>query len=172
ATHVASGTDVNFGALTRKLIHHLETENKENVLYNRTVTDINRLPKGSWAVNVKNEDANRLEHLRADVVFMGAGGQAIPLLQDRRLPESKALGGCPISGEFLMCTNKEIVNKHHAKVYGKEPKVTPPMTVPHLDRRHIDNKDILLFGPFAGFGPKFLKQGSNTDLVKDRKSVV
>lgn len=169
ATHVASGTDVNFGTLTRKLIHHLETENKVNVLYNRTVTDIDRLLKGSWEVKVKNEEANRLEHIRADFVFIGAGGNAIPLLQNTGIPESKALGGFPISGEFLMCTNEEIVSKHHAKVYGKEPKGTPPMTVPHLDRRHIDNKDILLFGPFAGFGPKFLKQGSNTDLVKSIK---
>src|SRR5699024_10436190 len=101
-----------------------------------------------------------------DFVSIGAGGGAIPLLQNTGIPESKALGGFPISGEFLMCTNEEIVSKHHAKVYGKEPKGTPPMTVPHLDRRHIDNQDILLFGPFAGFGPKFLKQGSNTDLVQ------
>src|SRR5699024_2758461 len=88
------------------------------------------------------------------------------ITQNTRLHESKALGDFPISDEFIMFTNKEIENKHHAKVYGKEPKGTPPMTVPHLDRRHIDNKDILLFGPFAGFGPKFLKQCSNTDLVK------
>src|SRR5699024_7383031 len=158
ATHGASATDGNLGALTRKSIHHLETGNNVNVLYNRTVTDINRLPKGSREVEVKHEEANRLQHCRADCVFIGEEGIASPLLQNTGHPESKALGGVPISGEFLMCTNKEIVNKHHAKVYGKEPKGTPPMTVPHLDRRHIDNKDILLFGPFAGFGPKFLKQ--------------
>src|SRR5699024_6673451 len=163
-THVASGTDVNFGALTRKLIHHLESENKVNVLYNRTVTDIDRLPKGSWEVKIKNEEANRLEHIRADFVFIGAGGGAIPLLQNTGIYESEALGGLSITGKVLMCTNEEIVSKHHATVYGKEPKGTPPMTVPHLDRRHIGNKYILLFGPFAGFGPKFLKQCSNTDL--------
>lgn len=39
------------------------------------------------------------------------------------------------------------------------------MSVPHLDTRFIDNKKSLLFGPFAGFSPKFLKTGSNMDLI-------
>ena len=43
------------------------------------------------------------------------------------------------------------------------------MSVPHLDTRYIDNKKSLLFGPFAGFSPKFLKTGSNLDLFKSVK---
>ena len=39
------------------------------------------------------------------------------------------------------------------------------MSVPHLDTRYIDGKKALLFGPFAGFSPKFLKTGSNMDLI-------
>ena len=39
------------------------------------------------------------------------------------------------------------------------------MSVPHLDTRYIDNEQTLLFGPFAGFSPKFLKTGSNMDLL-------
>ena len=42
----------------------------------------------------------------------------------------------------------------------------PPMSVPHLDTRVIDGKKGLLFGPYAGWTPKFLKQGSWTDLPK------
>ena len=38
------------------------------------------------------------------------------------------------------------------------------MSVPHLDTRVIDGKRSLLFGPFAGFSPKFLKSGSILDL--------
>ena len=38
------------------------------------------------------------------------------------------------------------------------------MSVPHLDTRWIDGKRSLLFGPFAGFRSKFLKQGSLLDL--------
>ena len=43
------------------------------------------------------------------------------------------------------------------------------MSVPHLDTRFIDDKKSLLFGPFAGFSPKFLKTGSMFDLVTSVK---
>ena len=66
------------------------------------------------------------------------------------------MGGFPITGQFLICTN-DIIAQHDAKVYGKEPPGTPPMTVPHLDTRYIDGERTLLFGPFASVGPKFLK---------------
>ena len=39
------------------------------------------------------------------------------------------------------------------------------MSVPHLDTRYIDGQQSLLFGPFAGFSPKFLKTGSMFDLI-------
>ena len=41
-----------------------------------------------------------------------------------------------------------------------------PCRYPHLDRRHIDGKISLLFGPYAGFSTKFLKQGSYFDLFR------
>ena len=44
-------------------------------------------------------------------------------------------GGFPISGEFLVCQNPEIVSKHPAKIYGKAAVGAPPMSVPHLGRR-------------------------------------
>lgn len=65
----------------------------------------------------------------------------------------------------MVCKNQKIVEQHHAKVYGKAKVGAPPMSVPHLDTRYIDNKKALLFGPFAGFSPKFLKTGSNLDLI-------
>jgi len=40
------------------------------------------------------------------------------------------------------------------------------MSVPHLDTRIIKGKKELLFGPFAGFSTKFLKNGSYLDLIK------
>jgi malate dehydrogenase (quinone) len=169
ATKVEAGTDVNFGELTRKMIHNLEKQNYFSVHYNSTVTDIKRLKDGAWEVRVLNLIEGRIEHHIADVVFIGAGGGAIPLLQKTKIPESKHIGGFPISGEFLVCTNPDIVNQHQSKVYGKEPDGTPPMTVPHLDRRYIGGQSSLLFGPFAGFGPKFLKKGSNMDLLRSVK---
>ncbi len=165
ATKMDAGTDVNFGELTRKMIANLEKQDHLSVQYNSTVTDIKRLKDGSWEVRVVNAEEGTIQHHRADVVFIGAGGGAIPLLQKTKIPESKHIGGFPISGEFLVCTNPEIVNQHQSKVYGKEPDGTPPMTVPHLDRRYIGGQPSLLFGPFAGFGPKFLKNGSNMDLL-------
>jgi malate dehydrogenase (quinone) len=38
------------------------------------------------------------------------------------------------------------------------------MSVPHLDLRLIDGDHSLLFGPYAGFSPKFLKAGTIWDL--------
>lgn len=65
----------------------------------------------------------------------------------------------------MVCKNPEVVEQHHAKVYGKAKVGAPPMSVPHLDTRFINNEKTLLFGPFAGFSPKFLKTGSNMDLI-------
>lgn len=98
-------------------------------------------------------------------VFIGGGGGSLPLLQKTGIPESKHIGGFPVSGLFMVCKNQKVVEQHHAKVYGKAKVGAPPMSVPHLDTRYIDNKKALLFGPFAGFSPKFLKTGSNLDLI-------
>lgn len=163
ATKIDSGTDVNFGALTRMLIDHLKNQNVE-INYNHTVSDITRTEDGLWDLKIKT-DSGTLEHHTANFVFIGGGGGSLPLLQKTGIPESKHVGGFPVSGLFLVCKNPEIIEQHHAKVYGKAAVGAPPMSVPHLDTRYIDNKKSLLFGPFAGFSPKFLKTGSNMDLI-------
>ncbi|SIS48132.1 malate dehydrogenase (quinone) [Salimicrobium flavidum] len=165
ATKVDHGTDVNFGELTRKMLESLEKKDNVNILYNRTVNDIKQRDNDTWEVKVRNFEDDTLEEHTASFAFIGAGGGALPILQKTGIPESKHIGGFPISGEFLVCDNPEIVKQHNAKVYGKEPAGTPPMTVPHLDRRHIEGRDTLLYGPFAGFTPKFLKTGSYMDLL-------
>lgn len=88
----------------------------------------------------------------------------MPLLQKSGISEGKGIGGFPISGLFMVCKNPEIVKKHHAKVYSKAKIGAPPMSIPHLDTRYIDNEQSLLFGP-CGFSPKFLKTGSMFDLI-------
>ena len=40
------------------------------------------------------------------------------------------------------------------------------MSVPHLDTRVIEGEKGLLFGPYGGWTPKFLKEGSYLDLFK------
>ncbi|MEH7445135.1 malate:quinone oxidoreductase [Bacillus sp. JJ1122] len=164
ATKIDSGTDVNFGALTRMLFDHLKRKNVE-VNYKHSVKDIKRTSDGSWELKVQDLESGKTEYHTAKFVFIGGGGGSLPLLQKTGIPESKHIGGFPVSGLFMVCKNPEVVAQHHAKVYGKAKVGAPPMSVPHLDTRFIDNKKALLFGPFAGFTPKFLKTGSNLDLI-------
>ena len=164
ATKTEFGTDVNFGALTHMLFDHLESNNVE-INYEHSVEDIKRTGDGSWEVKVHDIDGEKIEYHTANFVFVGGGGGSLPLLQKTGIPESKHVGGFPVSGLFLVCDNPEIVEQHHAKVYGKAKVGAPPMSVPHLDTRYIDGKKSLLFGPFAGFSPKFLKTGSYSDLI-------
>lgn len=166
ASKIDEGTDVNFGELTRKLVKNIEKHENAQVHFRHEVVDFKQLSNSKWEVKVRNLETGKVETHVADYIFIGAGGHAIPLLQKTKIPESKHLGGFPISGAFLVCNNPKVVNEHNAKVYGKEPPGTPPMTVPHLDRRYIQGKESLLFGPFAAIGPKFLKNGSNLDLFK------
>ncbi|WP_088832277.1 malate:quinone oxidoreductase [Paenibacillus tyrfis] len=164
ATRIESGTDVNFGALTRILFDHLKSKNVD-IKFKHSVDDIKRASDGSWELKVRNVDNGTVEHHTAKFVFIGGGGGSLPLLQKSGIPEGKHIGGFPVSGLFMVCNNPDVVEQHHAKVYGKAKVGAPPMSVPHLDTRFIDNKKSLLFGPFAGFSPKFLKTGSMFDLI-------
>lgn len=168
ATKVDSGTDVNFGSLTRMLFDHLESKNVE-INYNHSVNDIKRTKDGLWELKVQNLFSGTVKRHTAKFVFIGGGGGSLHLLQKSGIPEGKHIGGFPVSGIFMVCNNPDVVEQHHAKVYGKAKVGAPPMSVPHLDTRYIDNKKSLLFGPFAGFSPKFLKTGSMLDLVTSVK---
>lgn len=168
ATKIDSGTDVNFGALTRLLFTELAKKNV-GINYKHSVNDLKRTDDGLWEVKVQNLDNGSTETHSAKFVFIGGGGGSLHLLQKSGIPEGKHMGGFPVSGIFLVCKNPDIVAKHHAKVYGKAKVGAPPMSVPHLDTRFIDNKKSLLFGPFAGFSPKFLKTGSMFDLITSVK---
>lgn len=167
-SRVGYGTDIDFGALTRHLVTNLERQEGFELKLRHQVCDLMQKPDGRWGMTVKNE-RGRIETLDAGFVFLGAGGGALPLLQKADVPEGQGYGGFPVSGQWLVCRKPEIVEQHHAKVYGKAPVGSPPMSVPHLDTRIINGEKTLLFGPFAGFTTKFLKQGSFLDLVKSVK---
>src|SRR5262249_3989000 len=70
-----------------------------------------------------------------------------------------------VSGKFLRTANPALTVAHRAKVYGVPALGAPPMSAPHLDARIINGASWLLFGPFAGWSPKFLKRGHPTDLA-------
>lgn len=163
-----TGTDVNFSALTRKLFENLADKQVE-LNYEHEVRDLQQREDGVWEVKVKDLQTNDETIVESDFVFIGAGGASLQLLQKTGIKESKHIGGFPVSGLFLVCKDEAIAKKHLAKVYGKAPVGAPPMSVPHLDTRYIDGKRTILFGPFAGFSPKFLKTGSNMDLIKSVK---
>ncbi len=165
ATYCNLGTDVNFGELSRAMMRYLVAQGCD-VQFEHEIVDLRRLPDKRWCVVVKDLTTGQRRKISARFVFIGAGGGALHLLQKSGIPESKGFGGFPVSGQWLVCDNPEVVRQHHAKVYGKAPLGAPPMSVPHLDKRVIGGKEALLFGPFAGFTTKFLKKGSYSDLFK------
>jgi malate dehydrogenase (quinone) len=164
ATRIDSGTDVDFGSLTTQLLDYLAREGA-GISYNTQVVGLTKQPKdGLWRIKTRDRVGNTPRTHFARFVFVGAGGGALALLQNSGIPEIQGYGGFPISGEFLRTDNPEIVAQHQAKVYGKAAVGAPPMSVPHLDTRVVDGKASLLFGPYAGFSPNFLKKGSMLDL--------
>jgi len=160
------GTDCDFGELTRELGKAFIKKGGDLQLFH-CVTGIKREKDGRWLLTVKRNDLGaKTFQIRSKFVFVGAGGWALLMLQKAKIPEIKGFMGFPISGEFLVCQNPEVVDKHPNKVYGKAAIGAPPMSVPHLDKRVIGGKHMLLFGPFAGFSPRYLKTGSMLDLIK------
>lgn len=168
ATFVGHGADVDFGALTRQLVSYLKTQENFTLLNNTQVKKLKKI-KNEWHVSLFNKASKHAKTINAKFVFLGAGGGALPLLQLANVTESKGYGGFPVSGQWLICQNPDVIQQHNVKVYGKAAVGAPPMSVPHLDTRKINGKSALLFGPFAGFTTKFLKQGSALDLAKSLK---
>ncbi|MGS0563055.1 malate:quinone oxidoreductase [Microbacterium aurugineum] len=164
ATRVPAGTDVDFGALTHQLFDHL-TESGVTLRTNHEVRSLKKQKDGTWLVKYRNSIGHTPNEVKARFVFVGAGGWALKLLQNSGIPEIKGYGVFPIGGQFLKTTNPKIVAQHKAKVYSQASVGAPPMSVPHLDTRVVDGESSLMFGPFATFSPKFLKNGSMLDIV-------
>ncbi|MDL9944765.1 malate dehydrogenase (quinone) [Gordonia sp. ABSL11-1] len=157
------GTDVDFGALTQQLLNYVGRTGAD-IYFGHSVTNLSQQSDGSWMVKARNLRTTEKFTVHAKFVFVGAGGGALHLLQKSGIKEAKGFGGFPVSGEFFRCTNPDLITEHHAKVYGQAAVGAPPMSVPHLDTRVINHKPGLLFGPYAGWSPKFLKSGKVTDL--------
>ena len=167
ATKMDLGTDVNFGALTRCMFAQLQKMPGVTMHFGYDVRDLWRSKTlGGWKLKVENLADGHTREVQTNFLFIGAGGGSLRLLEKSDIPESRGYGGFPVSGQWLRCTNRDIIERHHAKVYGKASVGAPPMSVPHLDTRMIDGKQELLFGPYAGFSTKFLKSGSYLDLPK------
>jgi malate dehydrogenase (quinone) len=169
ATKVEHGADINFGEVSRQLLNLLKKNKNFHLYTNTNVEKISIQKNGLINLEIKNLINRNISEIRSNKIFIGAGGQSIPLLQKMGLKEASGYAGFPVSGKWLMCDNKAVVRRHNAKVYSQAFDNAPPMSIPHLDLRVINGKQSLLFGPFAGFTFKFLKQGSNLDLPKSVK---
>jgi malate dehydrogenase (quinone) len=159
------GTDVDFGALSRQLIGYT-AQRGMTTLFGHEVRDLCKESDGSWTLAIVNRRTTEKRRLNAKFVFIGAGGGAVPLLQKSGIREAKGFGGFPVGGAFLRTDRPALTAAHRAKVYGLAPAGAPSMAGTHLDMRVINGKSWLVFGPFAGWSPKFLKQGKITDLAR------
>ncbi|MDZ4330765.1 MAG: malate:quinone oxidoreductase, partial [Flavobacterium sp.] len=164
ATSMAIGTDVNFGELTRNIFSYLTKLDGVTMYFNHEVQKLRQREDKSWRIKITDLATGQKRKAYTKFVFIGAGGGSLPLLEKANVPEGKGYGGFPVSGQWLKCTNPEVIAKHQAKVYGKASVGAPPMSVPHIDSRMINGERQLLFGPFAGFSTRFLKNGSYSDL--------
>lgn len=161
----ADGTDVDFGVLATQLIGFCVRAGT-TALFGHEVRNLSRQRDGSWMLAVRNRRTGENRRINAKFVFVGAGGDALRLLQRANIAEVRGFGGFPIGGRFLRCGNPRTVAAHHAKVYGFPSPGAPAMSAPHLDARIVNCKPWLVFGPFVGWSPKFLKQGRISDLPR------
>ncbi|WP_428946127.1 malate dehydrogenase (quinone) [Pantoea sp. FN060301] len=165
ATWTPVGTDVNYGEITRQLIGSLKKNDNFTLETSSEVTGFERNSDNSWHVSIKDAKSGEMRAVDAKYVFIGAGGGALKLLQETGIPEADNYAGFPVGGSFLVTENPALAKLHREKVYGQASVGAPPMSVPHLDSRYLDGKQVILFGPFATFSTKFLKNGSLFDLL-------
>ncbi len=165
ATWSPLGTDCEWGEVTRQYVGFLKGQPGFDLAVSTEVETIAKNADGSWRVTSKNLKDGTRRTVDAKFVFIGAGGGALHLLQKSGIPEGDDYAGFPVGGSFLINDNPDVATLHLAKAYGKAAVGSPPMSVPHLDTRVLGGKRVILFGPFATFSTKFLKEGSYLDLV-------
>jgi malate dehydrogenase (quinone) len=164
ATKIDTGTDVNFGELSRQLLAWLGAQDGARIFTGHRVTQLRRAQSG-WEVSVRHTESGERRSIEARFVFIGAGGGTIPLLHAAQLPIARGLAAFPIAGQWLVCDNPAVVGRHFGKVYGPPPPDSGALGGPHLDVRHLNGQRVLLFGPFATWTTKFLHRiGRVTDL--------
>lgn len=169
ATKVEHGTDINFGELCNQLLIILKKNKNFSIKLNSNVKSIHQLVDSSFNIKYKNNNKKEINIVKSTKVFIGAGGMSINLLQKLGIKKIKGYAGYPLNGEWLVSNKSEVVKLHQSKVYGQAFPGAPTMSIPHLDLRVIDDKKIVLFGPFASFTTKFLKHGSKWEFFKSIK---
>ncbi len=170
ATVIETGTDVNFGALTEQMAEYAVNKLGVKIEYGTHVKRVHRSPSGTWLIETHHRGDMLPKQYRADVLFVGAGGGAFPILKKSHLPFARRFTGFPVGGRFLQAPiTAEQAEQYRAKTYGKAKVGAPPMSVPHLDLRVADGQYYLLFGPFASFKPVLERGRGFLDYLKSMR---
>ena len=166
-TKFEEGTDVDYGTLTKHLVRAFVAKGGRYHSLSTATSFTQDGVGGKWRVRIQKDDLSSggVKEVTSPFVFIGAGGATIQLLQKTGIPEIQGFGAFPVSGQFLCCQNPQVIAKHPSKIYGMASVGAPPMSVPHLDSRIVDGQPMVLFGPFAGFSPRYLKSSSIFDLI-------
>ena len=158
----AAGTDVDFGSLSRQLAFGVEQG--MDTMFGNEVRDLDQESDGSWTVKVVNRRTGEKVRLRSKFVFVGAGGGAPPLLQKSGISEVRGFWRFPVSGEWLRTSKADLTSAHHAK--GLRAAADGCSADVHAAPGHPGDQrqGLAAVRPFAGWSPKFLKNGKVTDL--------
>src|ERR1700747_1808482 len=97
ATRMVTGTDVDYGALTRVLLDSLRGKDGFSIHFFSRVQDLER-NGNAWSVKIRDEKTGEHRYVQAKFVLIGAGGGSLPLLQKSGIPEGRGYGGFPVSG--------------------------------------------------------------------------
>lgn len=164
ASRILRGTDIDFGALTKSLTKIIMAGSDNELRLGHEVKGLKETKQG-WTISGTASDngASRPFSIDAKHVFVGAGGFALRLLQKSGIPEVKGYAVLPVGAAFYRSAASAVVKRHDAKVYGQAAVGAPPMSVPHLDKRIIDDEQYVMFGPYATFSTKLLKHGRLSD---------
>src|SRR5260370_21980293 len=101
ATRIITGADVDYGSLTRTLVRYLAGMPGFAVHYSHRVTHLTREPAGRCRIDMKNEHNGETRSTTAKFVYLGAGGVALLLLENSRIPEARAYARFPLRRLFL-----------------------------------------------------------------------
>src|SRR5690625_7437445 len=94
-----TGTDVDYGTLTRILFKHLKNTSGVDVHYLHTVTDLKRDPQShEWIITTHCSMTHEKRLFQSPFLFIGAGAGALELLAISDITDGAGYGDVPCVG--------------------------------------------------------------------------
>ncbi|MBM4508837.1 hypothetical protein GS421_02315 [Rhodococcus hoagii] len=119
-----SGTDVDFGALTRSSWVTSAPPAARCSSGTRSATSPSS-PTAAGSSRSRTCAPGPRRPSTPSSCFVGAGGGALHLLQKSGIQEAKGFGGFPVSGQFLRCTNRSSSPSTAPRCTARQPSVRP-----------------------------------------------